>query len=219
MYSLLTPSLLFEMVSIDGIQKDYQSIPLKDRPGFFARSSFKNPENKVKKIENIKISILKKKEPRFIDIPYEIKYKTTSKTPDLIIKPEGFHYVSKAFKNFIEEVDPSTHFFWKVDVSNLNPGDSDIYIMQIGRVVSIAEISDENSCDKEERELKRILNIKNQRSRQIEDIAIFSTKNLMGTIFISNKIKEKMVEASFNTVWDVDSDKNESIGECLKNIS
>lgn len=219
MYSLETPSPFFNLASIDGVQEDYLKIPLKDRPRFFFRRSIKNPNNKIKFIENIKITTIEKAAPLFIDIPYEIKLSAPEETPDLITKPEGFHYVSKKLKDIIEKEDPNTHLFWRININNTNNKNLEVYLMQVGRIINIDSISDEGSLGEEKTELKRILTRNTEKAKKIEQIPIFTTKRLKGQMFISNKIKQELIEASLNGIWGINSKKSEILGECFEKIS
>ncbi len=166
----------------------------------------------------INVFYLDKVEYKHFKTLFYVERRRKVNLPDFVSMRDGFHYVSKKFKEFIEAVDPGVHHFWKIDLEEDGKSVDDYYRMQIGRFVNYKG-SDSTHYTSELREIF----VKNLRLEDIDKSIIllpfFSIKGDVETIYVSDQYKGKIIKKGFVGIWDVDSKYNDQLGSCFNEIS
>ena len=218
MYSLKTPSSYLNYIFFSFRDNSWRGLPPTEN--YYNMNMVKIYES-VQKVDSksiINVFYLDKIEYKHFKTLFYVERRRKVNLPDFVSMRDGFHYVSKKFKEFIEAVDPSVHHFWKIDLEENGKAVEDYYRMQIGRIVNYKG-SDSTHYTSELREVF----IKSLRSEDVDKtiflLPFFSIKGDIETVYVSDQSKEKMLEKKFVGIWDVDSKYSDSLGSCFNKIS
>ena len=219
MYSLSTPSSYLNYVFFSyRDKKSWCGLPPTE--DYYYMNLFKIDESaeRIDSKSRTNVFYIDKVEYEHFKTLFYVERRRKVDLPDFVSMRDGFHYVSKKFKEYIEAVDPGVHHFWKINLEEDGEAVDDYFRMQIGRFVDY-EGSESTHYTSELREIF----IQNLRSEDIEKsiflLPFFSIKGDMKTIYVSDQYKEKIIKKGFVGIWDMDSKLNDSLGSCFNKIS